>query len=454
MERNYGETQSAVSTFLETHRMEMVEELARLVKIPSVDIEGCAKMLLAGKTLFEKAGLRTVSRPKYIFGEYGEGEKSIGIFAHGDVVPPGEGWLYTEPFLPRILDGAMIGRGCCDNKAAVLEMLYAVRCIRELDLPVKSRLVLFLGSAEETGMADIKAFVKHEKMPTVSLVPDGNYPYVYGEKGRMVLTIKSKDSFQNILEIKGGTAENCMLAACSVRIAGKKEADFTAMYGENFVRAEGDEIFLQAEGIATHAAHPEGGRNALFGIAEQLSVCEAISDLDRRILKSAAEILGDVYGEGLGIAQTDRVFGRLTCVNSIARTREGRLFLTFDIRFGGNPVSEILQTLEGMEAWRVESVSVSLGYCHGKNHPIGKAIGKAYTNYTGKSGEGETMGGGTYARHLPNAFPVGVVLGEKIEGFPKGHGGIHEPDEAILVGGFIEATKLLVHTILAVDKEL
>lgn len=450
------EITSGIDAFVEAYRAEMIEELSLLVAIPSAGGEGCKEMLRRGSTLFEKTGLRIAVREQYVLGEYGEGKKSIGIFAHGDVVPPGEGWIYTEPFSPRIMDGVMIGRGCCDDKAAILEMLYATRCIRALGLPLKSRLVLFLGSAEETGMADVRAFVRRENIPTVSIVPDGNYPYVYGEKGRIVFTIKSRDAFLDILELEGGTAENCMLAACKIKIACPKEAqaDFRAICGEHFVRAEGNEVFLQAEGRAAHAAHPEGGKNALFGIAEKLAACEMLADIDRRILKDAARFSGDAYGEGLGIAQTDRTMGRLTCVNSIAKTKEGHLLLAFDIRYGGNPVSEILKALEGLEAWSLETVSVSPGYCHGKNNPVGQAIGKAYAQYTGDEGEGETMGGGTYARHLPNAFPVGVMLGESVKDFPKGHGGIHEPDEAISIDGFIEATKLLVHTILAVDKTL
>ncbi|MDN5951727.1 MAG: M20/M25/M40 family metallo-hydrolase, partial [Loigolactobacillus coryniformis] len=42
--------------------------------------------------------------------EYGDGAEALGIFAHMDVVPAGDGWD-TEPFKLTEQDGKLIGRG-------------------------------------------------------------------------------------------------------------------------------------------------------------------------------------------------------------------------------------------------------------------------------------------------------------------------------------------------------
>ena len=46
---------------------------------------------------------------------YGEGEESVGVLAHLDIVPIGEGWT-KDPFGGEIVDGYMFGRGTVDDK--------------------------------------------------------------------------------------------------------------------------------------------------------------------------------------------------------------------------------------------------------------------------------------------------------------------------------------------------
>ena len=41
--------------------------------------------------------------------EFGKGDKLLGIIAHLDVVPAGEGWTVCDPFEPVIKDGKIYG---------------------------------------------------------------------------------------------------------------------------------------------------------------------------------------------------------------------------------------------------------------------------------------------------------------------------------------------------------
>ena len=47
--------------------------------------------------------------------DFGEGEETLGILCHADVVPCGEGWI-CDPYNPQIIDGRLYGRGVLDNR--------------------------------------------------------------------------------------------------------------------------------------------------------------------------------------------------------------------------------------------------------------------------------------------------------------------------------------------------
>jgi succinyl-diaminopimelate desuccinylase len=66
--------------------------------------------------------------------EFGEGEE-IGILGHLDVVPVGDGWTYGA-FNPTIVEGKLIGRGVNDDKGPTMAAFYAMRVIKEMNLPL------------------------------------------------------------------------------------------------------------------------------------------------------------------------------------------------------------------------------------------------------------------------------------------------------------------------------
>ena len=86
-----------------------------------------------------------------------------------------------------------------ENKGGVVAGLYAIMALRELGVPLKSRLTLFLGTDEETGMDDVQLFAKEEKMPDFSLVPDVEYPVCHG----------GKRHFQGLCRMRSKRARHC-----------------------------------------------------------------------------------------------------------------------------------------------------------------------------------------------------------------------------------------------------
>jgi len=122
---------SLFTEWLEKNKDRITEKWIELAKIPSVTSEkadkapfgiGCARALSYAASLFSSDGIesRVYDDGGYALAHYGDGEKTIGLFSHSDVVPVGDGWIYTKPFEPVIIDGTLIGRGVEDNKSGIM----------------------------------------------------------------------------------------------------------------------------------------------------------------------------------------------------------------------------------------------------------------------------------------------------------------------------------------------
>ena len=99
---------------------------------------GVDTALRAAEAMFREDGFATERDPegRYFLATYGEGERTLGLFAHADVVPAGDGWTLTAPFEPLRRDGLLIARGADDNKTGIISSLYLLRAVRELSLPL------------------------------------------------------------------------------------------------------------------------------------------------------------------------------------------------------------------------------------------------------------------------------------------------------------------------------
>ena len=80
----------------------------------------------------------------------GRGGITIGLNAHGDVVPPGEGWTH-DPYGGEIADGNMYGRATAVSKSDFSSYTFAVRALESLGLPLKGGVELLFTYDEEFG---------------------------------------------------------------------------------------------------------------------------------------------------------------------------------------------------------------------------------------------------------------------------------------------------------------
>lgn len=465
-------TISQIEEYIACSRKELLSDLRELVRIPSVSCAGadglpfgapCRDVLEKALEIARRRGIRAENHQnRYVLAELGEGEKTIGIFCHLDVVPAGGGWQYP-PFEVTEKDGLLIGRGVCDNKGGAAAMLCVLSAFRELNLPLHSRLRLFLGASEETGMEDIDSFCRQQPMPDFSLVPDAGFPVCHGEKGIMGVAVSAGRPFAEVLELTGGTAENMVADAARARLvfspalaraltrAARERADLSITVGET-------EIAVEARGLSAHASLPEGSCNAIGLLAAFLAGIDALNTSDRQLLADAARTMADHYGEALGIAEEDVPSGRLTCICGLAQTEEGRLCLHYNIRYpvtgSGERVAAGVKRFFARAGWGTPEIQDSPPCYLAADDPMVAALSRLYREITGRDSTPYVMGGGTYARHLQNAVSFGLEPPQAPDGFAPGHGGIHQPDEAISMDGLMEGVRIYIASILELDKIL
>ena len=81
---------------------------------------------------------------------YADGGPTIALNAHGDVVPPGEGWTHG-PYSGEVVDGKLYGRAAAVSKSDFASFTFALRALEALAAPLKGAVELHFTYDEEFG---------------------------------------------------------------------------------------------------------------------------------------------------------------------------------------------------------------------------------------------------------------------------------------------------------------
>lgn len=155
-----------IHAFIADRHQEQVAFLAELVKIPSDNPPGdCARHAEVAAEQLEKLGFEVERHPVpeeavKAFGmrsatnlvirkKFGDGP-TIALNAHGDVVPPGEGWT-RDPYGAEIIDNHMYGRGVAVSKSDFATYTYALLALQNLGADLKGTIELHFTYDEEAG---------------------------------------------------------------------------------------------------------------------------------------------------------------------------------------------------------------------------------------------------------------------------------------------------------------
>ncbi|WP_374660847.1 M20/M25/M40 family metallo-hydrolase [Inhella sp.] len=81
---------------------------------------------------------------------FGTGGPTVALNAHGDVVPPGEGWT-RDPYGGEIVEGRLYGRAAAVSKSDFATYAFALRALQSLALPLAGTVELHFTYDEEFG---------------------------------------------------------------------------------------------------------------------------------------------------------------------------------------------------------------------------------------------------------------------------------------------------------------
>ncbi|MCU0967350.1 MAG: M20/M25/M40 family metallo-hydrolase [Rubrivivax sp.] len=81
---------------------------------------------------------------------YGDGGRIVALNAHGDVVPPGEGWTF-DPYGAQIVDGRLYGRAAAVSKSDFSTFTFATRALEAAGVALKGGVDLLFTYDEEFG---------------------------------------------------------------------------------------------------------------------------------------------------------------------------------------------------------------------------------------------------------------------------------------------------------------
>lgn len=107
---------------------------------------------------------------------FGQGGPVIALNAHGDVVPPGEGWS-TDPYGAEIRDGVMYGRGVAVSKSDISTYAFALRALAACDVPLHGTVELHITYDEECGGHVGPGWLLSEKLTRPDIVISAGFTY-------------------------------------------------------------------------------------------------------------------------------------------------------------------------------------------------------------------------------------------------------------------------------------
>ncbi len=463
---------AVLDTWVDSHREEYIQDVTALCRIRSVSGEpegdmpfgaGCHQMLMESLRLAESYGFRTKNYDNYCgsatYGENPNGD-SIGIVAHMDIVPEGNGWTY-DPYEPTLSEDGkyLFGRGTADNKAPGVVGLYAMRFLQEQNIKLKNNVMLVFGLNEEKGSADMPEFLKREKAPKWSLVPDSKFPVGYAEIGFLKAKFAIGGVGDELVEISGGEATNSVPDRAYAIVSGCSVEEVRAKLGEMeriSVVEDPKGVRFLATGNSQHASRPAGAVNANHVLAQALLKAQVLSGKTKEAVELLEKLTSHFYGEDFGISCEDEMSGKLTCVFTWVRKQGDRLILQPDIRYPVTAdqafLTETLPKAAKQMGLEVLEFSNNPAFHFSLDHPVVKKLIEVPREILGMPDIPPiVLAGGTYARSLPNAVSYGVTVPDRVRLFGFEKGGAHQADEYGDIPNLMRSIKVYVHTLLEID---
>ncbi len=406
------------------YRQAMVDAVVRLCAIQSVKGPpaeqapfglNTARVLDEFLALGESLGFQAVNLDGYCgYLEWGDHGPLVAVLGHLDVVPAVDGWSH-DPFSPVVSDDRIIARGTADDKGPLISALFAMKALRDEGFSPSGRIRLIAGLDEESGSECMKHYVKVAELPSCGFTPDADFPVIYAEKGIAHLNLvmdlarnpEAEGAGRVLVSAEAGQRANMVPARCDL----------------TWLDADGGLSTDSFAGKAAHGSLPWEGENAIA-----TAIAAAASQSNHPFVSFYQQYLGrDWTGSAMGLAGSD-TSGPLTINPGILKIKDDKACLTIDIRYPASwSFEDIHAKLEqrlAPEGVTVEIVSHTAPLSRTKDTELVKTLMAVYNRMTGTDTEAIAIGGGTYARTMPNIVAFGPT-------FPGDPDVCHQVDEYI-----------------------
>lgn len=428
-----------------TYRSDVVDTLAKLVSFNTVASQDMPCEQNPTHIAFKKALAGEARRLGLDFADHGcvaivglgQGEERVGLIAHGDVQPVDPSKWKKSPFeLDRTSEaGRLLARGAEDDKGPIATALYAMKSLKDLQVPLSKRIELYVYMAEESDWAPLERFVKEHPLPQVNVTLDAEYPAVTAEKGygSVAVTLPASAPADTaaswIGAFKGGffgsqipeDAEALVMQAtpaleAQIRQRGAKQAGMRYTFAW-----QGQDLHVTAKGLSAHSSKPEDGVNAIAMLADALAVRPWPDAGAGALVNFLNEMVGTgYYGEKFGsIAYRDAFMGPMTFAPTVIREQAGSLELSINIRrpqgkTGEQLSNEINAALAQWQGAHVQlaKIDMQIGdpWIQTDAPQLPTLLG-VFSYFTGvKDPKPVAIGGGTNSRLFPHAVSFGPAM--------------------------------------------
>jgi dipeptidase, putative len=404
-----------------------------------------------------KDGFKTANFDNYV-GEvhYGQGQETLGIFVHADVVPAGQGWT-NPPYEPILREGRLYARGVLDNKGPALAAYYALKILKEVGVSFYKKVNFIIGTDEESGWKDMAYYLPKVQLPDFGFSPDARFPVVNGEKSNLTeyLHFGHENDGDFILhDFRSGIQENCVPEEAQALLTSPfdLEADFEKYLKKNKLEGRfaktGAKTSLQIKGKSAHSSTPEVGENAATYLAKFLAAYDFGADAQKFLEVAGQKLHQDFEGKSIGIAYEDEDMGKLSVNPSVfhfAEDGQGNK-IALNIRHPkGLTEQDIQERLSKHLTAFIQKVSISAlinyqpHYLSPKD-PLVQVLLSTYHEHTGDDSPPQTVGGGTYGRLMKRGVAYGAL-------FPDSAFTMHQTDEHIKLEELYKAIEIYTDAI-------
>ena len=437
------------------------ETLRELVAIPTVNLDDVPQyenpqfLKIADKIKdLAKAfnlNFRNIDNRVYEVSLEGSGDEVVGIHAHADVVPvTPENWVLKDgtkldPFKVTLIGDRMYGRGTEDDKNGIVVTLYAMKVIKEENLPLARNFKLLVDTTEETSGDAIPYYFERNPTPNYNMALDGGYPVVIAEKGYGTVMAnfakrKAEGKGAEITSMTGGLATNQIPSASVATLVTDKPAELAASLqkaGDAYAKAnggdfevaakvDGKDVKLTVTGVSAHSSEPESGVNPVARMLSFINSLDGKVALKQNQFTDAARYADDNWGldylgKKLGVGFSDSFMGPLTTSLTYVGEDDKTFKLAVNLRVpkGKSPEKLKAEIAEKLDAWSKKThVAVAFDYSVAEpmyRNPEGewvKALLAVASENLGMKSEFGTSAGATSVHELPNGVQFGLARPE------------------------------------------